>query len=71
MREHPGKHWTVTELTLALEQKGWLPEKGAKRVSDMAGEMLRLQQIRRPRRGVYVLSSEIAAALEAAPETKK
>lgn len=71
MREQPGRQWSVTELTKALASKDWLPDKGAKRVSDMAGDMVRLGQILRPRRGVYVLSPETAAALEAAPGSKK
>lgn len=71
MREQPGRHWSVTELSEALAERGWLPDKGAKRVSDIAGDMVRLRQVRRPKRGVYVLSPEVAAALEAAPGSKK
>jgi hypothetical protein len=71
MREHPGRRWTVTDLAQALDSKGWLPENGAKRVSDMAGDMVRLKQVVRSGRGVYKLSPELAAALEAAPGFKK
>jgi len=71
MREHPGRRWTVADLTEALDGKGWLPENGAKRVSDMAGEMVRLNQAVRQGRGVYKLSPELAAALETAPGSKE
>jgi hypothetical protein len=71
MREQPGRRWTVTELAQALDKKGWLPQNGAKRVSDMAGDMVRMGQVLRPRRGIYVLSPEVAAALEAAPGSKE
>ena len=71
MREHPGRRWTVPDLTEALDAKGWLPDNGAKRVSDMAGEMVRLAQAVRQGRGVYKLSPELAAALEGAPGSKK
>lgn len=71
MREHPGRRWTVTDLAEALDSRGWLPENGAKRVSDMAGDMVRLEQAVRHGRGVYKLSPELAAALEAAPGFKE
>ena len=71
MREQPARQWGVTDLTRALAQKGWLPEKGAKTVSNMAGDMARLGQILRPSRGIYVLSPELAAALEGAPGNRK
>jgi hypothetical protein len=71
MREHPGRRWTVTDLAQALDSRGWLPENGAKRVSDMAGDMVRLKQVVRPGRGVYKLSPELAAALETAPGFKE
>jgi len=71
MREHPGRRWAVPDLAQALEGRGWLPEHGAKRVSDMAGDMVRLGQLVRHDRGVYKLSPELAAALEAAPGSKK
>jgi hypothetical protein len=71
MREHPGRRWTVADLTEALGSMGWLPENGAKRISDMAGEMARLNQVVRQGRGVYKLSPELAAALEAAPGSKE
>jgi hypothetical protein len=50
---------------------GWLPDSGTKRVSDMAGDMVRLDQAVRQERGVYKLSPELAAALEAAPGSKE
>jgi hypothetical protein len=71
MRDHPGRRWTVADLTDALANKGWLPENGAKRVSDMAGEMVRLNQAVRQGRGIYKLSPELAAALETAPGSKE
>jgi hypothetical protein len=71
MREHPGRRWAVADLTEALEKRGWLPENGAKRISDMAGEMARLNQVVRQGRGVYKLSPELAAALETAPGFKE
>ncbi len=71
MREHPGRRWTVADLTQALDSKGWLPENGSKRVSDMAGDMVRLKQVVRHERGVYKLSPELAAALETAPGFEK
>jgi hypothetical protein len=71
MREQPGRRWTVGDLTEALDSKGWLPGNGAKRVSDMAGDMVRLNQVVRDGRGVYKLSPELAAALETAPGSKE
>jgi hypothetical protein len=72
MREQPGRRWTVTELAEALDGRGWLPKSGgAKRVSDMAGDMVRLGQAVRHGRGVYKLSPELAAALETAPGFRK
>lgn len=52
MREQPGRRWTLADLTQALDGKGWLPGNGAKRVSDMAGDMVRLNQVVRDGRGV-------------------
>jgi hypothetical protein len=71
MREYSGRQWTVSDLAQALESKGWLPDNGAKRISDMAGEMVRDGQAKRPGRGLYMLSPEVAAALETAPGTKE
>jgi hypothetical protein len=67
MREQPGRRWTVADLTEALDSKGWLPGNGAKRISDMAGDMARLNQVERDGCGVYKLSPELAAALKTAP----
>jgi hypothetical protein len=71
MRERPGGQWTVTNLVQALQSRGWLPDNGAKRVSDMAGEMARDKQVKRLGRGLYMLSPEVAAALETAPGIKE
>jgi hypothetical protein len=71
MREQPGRRWTVADLAQALDSRGWLPGNGAKRVSDMAGDMVRLKQVVRDGRGVYKLSPELAAALESAPGFKE
>jgi len=71
MQNHSGRQWTVADLVTALDDNGWLPENGTKRVSDMAGEMVRLNQAVREGRGVYKLSPELAAALEGSPGSKK
>jgi hypothetical protein len=70
MREQPGRRWAVADLTEALGGRGWIPENGAKRISVMAGEMARLNQVVRQGPGVYKLSPELAA-LEAAPGPKE
>jgi hypothetical protein len=71
MQDHPGRQWTVADLVAALDDNGWLPENGTKRVSDMAGEMVRLNQAVREGRGIYKLSPELAAALEGSPGSKE
>lgn len=67
MRDNPARRWSVDELASALNEQGWLPERESakKRVSDMAGDMVRLGQLARVNRGVYALSSELAAGLDA------
>lgn len=67
MREIPARRWSINELTTALAHRGWLPERddAAKRVSDLAGEMVRLGQLARVNRGIYALPPDISAALDA------
>jgi len=61
----------VADLADALESKGWLPENPAKRISDMAGEMIRDGQAKRHGRGLYALSPEVAAALDTSSGSKE
>lgn len=67
MRDNTARRWTVHELVAALDEQGWLPDRGdaAKRVSDMAGEMVRVGQLGRVDRGIYVLAPQVSAALQA------
>lgn len=68
MEKRPGRHWPVHDLVAALHRNDWLPERedSTKRVSDMAGIMVKDGQLERVSRGVYILAPEVAAALAAA-----
>jgi hypothetical protein len=68
MREHPGMSWTINHISMALDRRGWMPQRedARKRISDMAGLMYDSGQLSRLGRGIYKLSPPLAAALDAA-----
>jgi hypothetical protein len=67
MRANTRTPWTVADLAMMLNLNGWLPKGDhTKRITDMAGVMVKEGHLRRTGRGVYRLSSPLAHALESA-----
>jgi hypothetical protein len=58
--------WSVSDLVLGLQRRGWLPERqdAAKAVSDIAGAMVSDGHLVRLSRGTYALAPELAATFE-------
>ncbi|HMJ96017.1 MAG TPA: hypothetical protein VK486_09200 [Thermoleophilaceae bacterium] len=68
MRDYPHRVWPIGDLTLELQDRGWLDQhpEAQKRVSDLAAVMYNAGQLSRLGRGVYKLSPPVEAELDAA-----
>jgi hypothetical protein len=65
MRAHTRGSWSVADIEGMLRLNGWLPQgDSAKRITDVAGAMVREGHLRRTGRGIYRPSAPFALALE-------